>query len=899
MRNAMKPSNSASLIVALLVLSVASPLVSADVDISVSANPMAAEATTDDAAEYDIIVQNSGDDDALVSLSTQQGNDCSGFTSTLETTTITVDSGSSETVKLTVTVSDQANGECETTVNAQGQVSGGVPGSPSSDDVTVTTTAGDGGGLYSVKLSTDESTTKNYDGEDNEVTWDVDVENNGEQQANVQLEMTSDSDCESDDLTATVDPAILQLEPEDQESVTVTIDMPNGAETEAGSHCFILKATVTNDPNAADQAEDNLTMSLNVPEIKECEGSLQFGSHSLDPGESASNSFEVENIGNTEWTVTANAQAQDGHDISGWVSFDSPKSKMLGEPGSSDDSHTFTFDVTPDDSLEAGTQIAINIQGRAGTNIGCEKVLTVTVGQEFGAAMTLSKSTLSNVEPGTSGTLSIQITNQGNGQDTMAIGANGLPPGWQVSLSQSSVTLGSSQSSNNKQTISAEVLVPNDASAESDVVITFTVGRGGGSEPYATRDLTVSVAARHSVTTSIVSDQQTGRSGQIVQFPIEITNSGNIEDTFRLQACDPGDQTGCSNPMWDASFSDTNGNKIQQVVLDPSEKRTVYLDVLVEGEEDADSAKVLARIAIYGTSEVDEHTVTVVVSNYNYGMAVSPQNPGEVPSQIDLVLPPGGELSTFFWVENTGDYPAGDTAVITITGMDSSVIRQMFVEGVQIDGTIQIAKAERVLVEVRMEVLEGVANGVSGIIKVNAASERNAAQTTTVDVIVQVMTIHDLRFTLESPSEQTADYPEKLYFYLFVTNHGNLVEEVEILSSDSLRGWTVDVVEDEFELQPGETKGLEVRVTPPSELIDDDTYRFTIIVQPKGISVAGQPIELEVTSVASNSFFSLSDDVEEILVYGLTGFGGLLVIVLFLRSRAENRMIQRALEEED
>ena len=572
---------------------------------------------------------------------------------------------------------------------------------------------------------------------------------------------------------------------------------------------------------------------------------------------------------------------------------------MLGEPGSSDDSHTFTFDVTPDDSLEAGTQIAINIQGRAGTNIGCEKVLTVTVGQEFGAAMTLSKSTLSNVEPGTSGTLSIQITNQGNGQDTMAIGANGLPPGWQVSLSQSSVTLGSSQSSNNKQTISAEVLVPNDASAESDVVITFTVGRGGGSEPYATRDLTVSVAARHSVTTSIVSDQQTGRSGQIVQFPIEITNSGNIEDTFRLQACDPGDQTGCSNPMWDASFSDTNGNKIQQVVLDPSEKRTVYLDVLVEGEEDADSAKVLARIAIYGTPEVDEHTVTVVVSNYNYGMAVSPQNPGEVPSQIDLVLPPGGELSTFFWVENTGDYPAGDTAVITITGMDSSVIRQMFVEGVQIDGTIQIAKAERVLVEVRMEVLEGVANGVSGIIKVNAASERNAAQTTTVDVIVQVMTIHDLRFTLESPSEQTADYPEKLYFYLFVTNHGNIVEEVEILSSDSLRGWTVDVVEDEFELQPGETKGLEVRVTPPSELSDDDTYRFTIIVQPKGISVAGQPIELEVTSVASNSFFSLSDDVEEILVYGLTGFGGLLVIVLFLRSRAENRMIQRALEEED
>ena len=271
MRNMMKPSNSASLIVAVLVLSLSSPLVAADVEISVSANPMTAEATTDDAAEYDIVIQNSGDDDALVSLSTQQGNDCNGFTSTLETTTVTVDSGSSETVKLTVSVSDQANGECETTVNAQGQVSGGLPGSPSNDDVTVTTTAGDGGGLYSVSLTTDEQ-LKTYDGDttgSDSVTWDVDVENNGEQQANVQLELTSDSDCESDTLDATVDPQVLQLEPEDKETVEVTVDIPDGSSTEAGDHCFILKATVTNDPNAADQAEDNLTLTLKVPERKE------------------------------------------------------------------------------------------------------------------------------------------------------------------------------------------------------------------------------------------------------------------------------------------------------------------------------------------------------------------------------------------------------------------------------------------------------------------------------------------------------------------------------------------------------------------------------------------------------------------------------------------------------
>lgn len=888
-----------TILIVIMLLSMSATIVSADVDISLSANPSSAEATPDEAAEYNILIQNSGDDDAAVTLSTQQGNDCNGFSSTLETTFVQVGSQSSEQVTLTVTVTDQASGECETTVNAQGQVSGGTPGAPSNADVTVVTTAGDGGGLYSVSLTTDEPTTKSYDGEDNEVTWDVDVENNGEQQANVQLEMTSDSDCESDDLSATVDPSVLQLEPESQEEVTVTIDMPNGGETDAGSHCFILKATVTNDPNAADQAEDNLSLSLNVPEIRECDASLQYSSHNLDPGEQASNSIEVENIGNTDWTVTANAQSLDGEDISGWVEFDSPRSILLTEPGSSDDTHTFTFDITPDDSLEAGTQVAIGIQGRAGSEIGCEKILTVTVGQEFGASMALSKSTLSNVEPGTSGTLSIQITNQGNGQETMALGTTGVPPGWQVSFSQSSVTLGSAQSSNNKETVGVDIFVPEDASAESDAVISFTVGRGGGSTPYDSKDLTVSVAPRHEVSTTMISDQQTGRSDQIVQFPLVVSNEGNIRDTFRLQACDPGDQTGCGSPMWQSSFSDNNGNSITQLVLDPGQSAQIYLDVLVEGEEDADSARVLARVAIFGTSESSEHTVTVVVSNYNYGMAVSPQSPGDDPGQMDVVLPPGGTLSTFFWIDNTGDYPAGDTAVISITGLESSVSRSIFVEGVEIDNSIQIPREGRVLMEVQMEVMPGVSNGVSGIIKVSAASERNAAQTTSVDVMIQVMTIHDIVFTLEGEDEQTVNYPEKALFSLFVTNNGNVIEDIEVISGESLRGWTIDVMEDEFKLPPGETREIQVRATPPSQLLDDDTYRFTVIAQPEGIPVAGQPIELTVVSVTSNSFLNLSQETQDILIYGLTGFGALLVIALFMRSRAENKRIIKALEQDE
>ena len=201
--------------------------------------------------------------------------------------------------------------------------------------------------------------------------------------------------------------------------------------------------------------------------------------------------------------------------------------------------------------------------------------------------------------------------------------------------------------------------------------------------------------------------------------------------------------------------------------------------------------------------------------------------------------------------------------------------------------------------EVQMEVMPGVSNGVSGIIKVSAASERNAAQTTSVDVMIQVMTIHDIVFTLEGEDEQTVNYPEKALFSLFVTNNGNVIEDIEVISGESLRGWTIDVMEDEFRLPPGETREIQVRATPPSQLLDDDTYRFTVIAQPEGIPVAGQPIELTVVSVTSNSFLNLSQETQDILIYGLTGFGALLVIALFIRSRAENKRIIQALDQDD
>ena len=888
----MKRAESARLVLILLLLSLISPSAAAAIDVSISASPNTLEADSDNPAEYDITVTNTGDDDITVSLSASNAADCNGFTSNVEQVSGTIESGSSETVLLTVSVNDQASGECETTVTVTATAA--TPGQPKTDDVKVTTTAGDGG-LYSVTLSVDDLTVT-YDGEDDEVVWEVDVENTGEQQENIQLEMVSDNDCESDELDATVSPATVQLDSEESTTVDVTVDLPDGSSTEAGIHCFIIKATVSNDPNAADPAEDNLTLTVNIPEVKECDPSLQFTSMNLNPGETGSNRFTVENIGNTEWTVAAKATADD-FDVSGWVDFASPSNAFLGEKNTADDQHTFEFQVTPDDSVEASTQVPIKIQGRSGTEIGCEKILTLNVGQAYDASASLSQSSLSNVEPGTSKSVTMTITNEGNGVDTIQISAANVPTGWQVSFSQSSVTLPSSQSSNNQGSVTIDVLVPAGATAGSDS-INFNIGHGGGSTPYATKTLSVSVAQVHDLATSIISDSQKGKSNQIVRYPIDITNTGNVNDNFKLQACDPNDITGCNSPLWESTFSNNQGVTITQISIDYGVTKRVYLDVTIEGEENGDRASVSAVVTIFGTSVSSSHIFNIEVSNFNYGMSITPAEPGEIPDELQVKLPPGGTGIVSFWVENIGDFPNGDNAVITVNGMESTVLRTLTVNGVETSEPfhVDVGPENRVLITLDFEVLEGIQSGASGLIKVSAASELNAIESTSVNLLIDVITIHDLRMVIEEETSKTVNYPEKAIFMIYVTNYGNVEETVVIESSEPLRFWSINAVDDEFKLAPGETRSVEIRVTPPNDLFQDDTYDFTIIVMPKGLPVAGQPLDLSVTAEVSQGLAFLSDEVVQILGWVSILIGALLVIILVFRSRNESRRILEALE---
>ena len=889
----MKP-RSVTVVAALMLIAAIAPTVSADVDPQLSTPNSEKPATTSDPAIYEITIRNNGDDDMTYSLSTQQGAGCNGFTSTVDSPTGSVNSNSNELVDLEVQVDDTASGDCETTLTIS--ATGGTPPTPQSDSLTVTTTAEDGG-LYSVVLTTG-TLTKEYDLEGDSIDWIVNVENNGDQQANIQLTVENDSGCDSDDETvsASVDPTTVTLNSGDNEDVDFQITLDDEGETEAGEHCFILRAAVTNDPTNG--AEDNLTLTGVVPQIRTCDEALDWSFANLQPGQTSSpNNFEVTNTGNTAWTAAVQAQSGGGEDISGWVSFDSPTSKLLAEPNNNGDTFTFGFDITPDSSVESGSSVDIRIMAKAGSSVGCEATVTIKVGQIHSGDISTNTGSVSNVEPGSQPQVTIYLENTGNGADTFTLATEPLPSGWSVSFSPPSHSLNAAQTSQNEGSSTAVISVPDDALAGSTQVI-FKVTGGGGSGTLDTVSLNVNVNQRHEVTIDFVSNAQNGRTDQIVRFPFIVSNQGNVEDTIKLQVCNPGDQTGCNSPQWAASYSDSNGNGLNQVQLSPGQSRSLFLDVNVEGEENADSARILARAAVFGADADAEETVTVTVSNYNYTFEISPVNPGLTPGQLDVTLPPGGEAILSFFVDNTGDYPAGDNLVIDISGLEALVVRTVSIQGNTITAPVPVQPGDRIQVDIRLEVVQGSANGLNGLMQVSAYSALNPNEDSSIDIAVEIRTIHDLRLTIEEPTKQTTAYPDKGEYSFFVTNNGNIDEDVVIIPTESLRGWSVDIVPDDFELEPGQTIEIKVSTLPPADLISDDEYRFTIVVQPKGLPAAGQPLDLITATELQAGFLALSEDVEQMIVIGLIAVGVATVAVLAFRSRRESERILEALSED-
>lgn len=158
-----------------------------------------------------------------------------------------------------------------------------------------------------------------------------------------------------------------------------------------------------------------MDFELVIPELKECLISLSKNSVSVNPGDDTKITATYANDGNAEWTVYASS------DKPAWVQVDGAASGLLPYDGGNGE-RAFDFIVTPDDTVDAGSETVVKIRGKDGNNgaVKCEADLRVIVGQSRGASISLATGLLSNIEPGSNKLTTITITNQGNGLDNLS-----------------------------------------------------------------------------------------------------------------------------------------------------------------------------------------------------------------------------------------------------------------------------------------------------------------------------------------------------------------------------------------------------------------------------------------------------------------------------------------------
>ena len=822
-----------------------------DASISIQTSPSnGLEVNPGESGEYTVRIYNTGSNPVTVSLSTSEEatQECGAYSSTISPPTLAVESGDYGEASMNVTLTQTAEGTCDTTITANANEAATPPdvgGQPAQETKTVTTTAGDGSGsaLFGVDLYMESESQRSQTwGGESVMEFDVVVENTGQTNETVALsvEDTTGSSCQNaDDLDVSLSDDSVNLDQNETQTVTVSVEVPDGQE--ANKYCWEITGTVTSDPSQ--EAKDIEEFDLTVPELHECTMALSRTSLTVDPDEEGTLSVTLTNDGNSDWSVSMSKSGS----RSGWVTYDGASSGLLPYDNG-EGTKSFDILVSPDDSVTAGQESLIQIQAKDGNTVKCSQELRVIVGQSFGASLSLSSSSLSDIEPGTNGTVTLTVTNQGNGADNLRISSSSPPSGWNVQLESTTVSVGSKHGSEKSSNVEVVVNVPLSALATESIDIAFSVLPAGGGAAYAEVTLSVSVMAVHGIEAEANALEQTGRSSSLVKFPVSIQNTGNIEDNYR---CVEMSQT--ASPKWAVHCEDSIGNIIspsQGIPIAPQTIVDIFVVVTVDGEEELSSTRVTVRIinkddsTNSGDEDNDgipdnqrEFVFLAILSDRIFAMDAQLVDGGLDQRSGTAVLPPSGAQTHGFWVTNTGD--GNDKVIFDVTGLQGLATRQITLYGLPVDGPVDIpvgfgiwdqnqsmflvdtfgnpiigstkdaaetqmcgldlcsggydARPFKLYFEISIEVNPGANTGDGGVLNVVALSTKNAANRSgSFDITLDVQIIYQFEFDSSvDDREISVVYPSKEEFSVNLTNTGNIRAEVLVFTSESFRGWNV------------------------------------------------------------------------------------------------------------
>lgn len=936
----MPSRNSTLFLVTLLFLSCI-PTVNAAAEVSLEViGSKEQEADPGTTAEYTISVNNDGADDATVTLSASQGPECTGYTSNVESPQGPISAGDSVDVTLYVNVSAQPSESCETTVQGTATAISG-PGAIEAVSVITTAGDGDGGSTWGVELSTQHPEEKTWNGNDDEVIWPITVENTGQFNESIDLNWESNGCApEGNSWNIIIEPNQVTLDAGDEEIVTFSISGLNDGpddDMDARLTCYLIDARVTNAGFGADEENttDELELWLDIPEVKECAFTANSVSVNAAPFASETARFTITNEGNTDFNIVIttagnkNSWIKEIEPPNGELSLSSPMVfDVLISPDDSASAGT-THSIT----------IRVNEQnGGSAGDIICTSTLDVTVGI-FRDGQIEFVGDVPKIQPGSTGSAQILITNKGNAPGSFSLFVfteDEEPAGWSSSFyagENEGVSINDIQIDQDQSiTVFINITVPIDALADDAVIYTAQLKYGSGSGIFDQDSTSISVAERHDIDLEVTVNSQSGKDGATVSYPFTITNPGNVADNYNLgiskNSCTSSDG---GNSDWDVRFYEDipNSVEINMINIPAQTSKNILARVTIDGGEKSQCRTTIQVLNTADQINIQESfNITTTSSNLIFRMNAFFENPGETPDQVESTQPPGGSAEFVFWIQNDGVFygnPQEDNAVITVRtinginyelninkngiiydGSESIPVPMKYVLRdlntgeffTNADGDILefsnmddanntwlaggLVESHEIMlyalqVTIKLDIDEDVEDGNGGSVYVDIRSEFNAEDIKTLEIVMKIETIHDLKIEAINGNSQTIELPGNAYFELRIYNDGNTNERIIVHISEGLRGWVplVPETEDlEFTLEPGNFRVITIKVESPESTLSDE-FDFTISIQPKDATgmIGRENIELKVIATEPGGFlpsFSFLTSISCILVAAVT-----------------------------
>ncbi len=180
-----------------------------------------------------------------------------------------------------------------------------------------------------------------------------------------------------------------------------------------------------------------------------------------------------------------------------------------------------------------------------------------------------------DVWPGLEAHLEVNVLNEGNVIDTFTMSTEGIPVGWTVQLDQGDITLGREQTG----TIILRVMPPPAAKAGELSAMNVRIASVGNSTYKADLVSKATVGQVHGLRSDLADEGTSVLPGKTVFHVINVTNTGNGDDTYHLDVF--GTPTG-----WTASFDEDSvtieDNVTKVVILELQSPETAIHGTIAE-----------------------------------------------------------------------------------------------------------------------------------------------------------------------------------------------------------------------------------------------------------------------------------------------------------------------------